>query len=164
MPLMKSFSSARGIIPGLIVLALGVLFLLDNFGVLRFWELRIYWPLILIAAGVYWVLDSKSRPIGVVAIVVGSAVQASHLGLVNIVDLYRFWPLILVVIGINLLLSDKARKQGNWASGAIVLTIGVIFQLQELDWLNVSIRRFWPVVLIVVGLAMLQKTLRSRRT
>ena len=33
---MKSASTSRGIIPGLIVLALGALFLLHNFGVLRF--------------------------------------------------------------------------------------------------------------------------------
>lgn len=160
---MKSASTTRGIIPGLIILALGALFLLHNFGVLRFWDLKVYWPLIVIAIGVYWVLDPKSRPIGIVALVLGGAFQASHLGLIRIGDLFQFWPLILIAVGINLLWSEKARKQGEWVSGAIVLTLGVIFQLQELQWLNVSMRRLWPVVLIVVGLAMLQKALRSRR-
>jgi hypothetical protein len=149
-------------IPGLLVLLLGVLFLLHNFGFLRFWDLRIYWPLVLIAAGGYWFLDPRSRGFGIAAIGVGVALQASNLGLIRIRDLFTFWPLVLIVVGISLLVSKKARAEGDWVGGAIVLTLGVIFQLQELDWLNVSFQRLWPVLLIVAGLAMLQRALRSR--
>jgi len=160
---MKTNMAARGMIPGLIVLLFGVLFLLHNFGFLRFWDLRLYWPLVLIAAGGYWFLDPKSRGFGIAAVGVGVAFQASNLGLIRISDLFDFWPLILIVVGISLLINKKARAQGDWVGGTIVLTLGVVFQLQELDWLNVSIRRLWPVLLIVAGLAMLQRALRSRR-
>ena len=160
----KSAAALRGIIPGLIVLAVGVLFLLHNLNVVRFGEIRIYWPLLLIAGGVYWILDPKSRAAGIVALLVGVAFQASNLGFIKIGDLFHFWPLILVALGIHLLLQEKSRKQGEWMSGALVLTLGLIFQLQELKLLGASIWRLWPLLVIVAGAAMLQKALRSRRT
>jgi hypothetical protein len=160
----KSASAVRGIIPGLIVLAVGVLFLLHNFDVVQFGEVRIYWPLLVVAGGLYWVLDPKSRAVGIVALLVGVAFQASNLGFIRIGDLLDFWPLILVALGIHLLLSEKARKQGDWMTGALVLTLGVIFQLQELSLFSVSIGRMWPVLVIIAGFAMLQKALRSRRS
>ena len=159
---MKTNATARGLIPGLIVLVLGVLFLLNNFGYLRFWDLRLYWPLILIAAGGYWYLDPQSRGLGVAAVGAGVALQAWNLGWIRIHDFLTYWPLLLVIVGITLLLNKKARADGDWMGGAIVLTLGVILQLQTLDLLNISIRRLWPVVLIVAGAAMLQKALRSR--
>ncbi len=159
---MKTNIAARGMIPGLAVLALGVLFLLHNFGFLRFWDLRLYWPLALIAAGGYWFLDPKSRGLGVAAVGAGVALQAWNLRWIRISDFLTYWPLLLIIVGITLLVNKKARTDGNWLGGVIVLTLGVILQLQTLDLLNVSIRRLWPVVLIVAGLAMLQRALRSR--
>lgn len=163
MPGTKSMSAIRGLIPGLIVLAVGVLFLLHNLNVVRFGEVRLYWPLLVIAGGVYWVLDPKSRTLGIVAVLVGVAFQASNLGLIKIGDLFRFWPLILVAVGIHLLLNESARKQGEWMAGALMLTLGVIFQLQALNVFGASIWRLWPVLVIIAGFAMLQKGLRSRR-
>ena len=160
----KSASGVRGIIPGLIVLAVGVLLLLHNFAVVQFGEVRIYWPLLVIAGGVYWVLDPKSRAVGIVAVLVGIAFQASSLGFIRIEELLDFWPLILLALGIHLLLSEKARKQGEWMTGALVLALGVIFQLQELSLFGVSIGRVWPLLVIIAGFAMLQKALRSRRS
>ena len=155
--------SARGVIPGLSVLALGVLFLLHNFDVLRFWDLRLYWPLILIAAGGYWTLDPRSRALGIIAVGLGIVFQAAMLGVLRFGDLLEFWPLILIAVGIYLLARKKVRQQAGWMAGTIVLTLGVVFQLQELDWFNVSIQRLWPVLLIVAGLGMLHKALRSRQ-
>lgn len=159
---MKSLPSAKGFLPGLIVLALGVLFLLHNFDVLRLWDLSLYWPLILIAAGVHWTLDPKSRTLGIVAICLGIAFQAVNLDALRFHDLLEFWPLILIAVGINLLARKKVRQERDWAPGAIVLLLGVIFQFQELDWFNVSIQRLWPLLLIAAGLGLLHKALRSR--
>ena len=160
---MKSVPSAKGFIPGLSILALGVLLLLHNFDVLWFWDLRLYWPLILIAGGGYWTLDPRSRTLGIVAVGLGIVFQAVMLGLLRFSDLLEFWPLILIAVGINLLARKKVRQQSDWMTGTIVLSLGVIFQLQELGWLNVSIQRLWPVLLIVAGLGMLHKALRSRQ-
>jgi len=162
MPRTKPATTLRGVIPALAVFAIGVLALLHNLGVVHFGDLRHYWPLLVITAGVYWVLDPKSRAVGIVALLVGVALQASNLGLIRMGALLDFWPLILIAVGIHLLAGERARKQGDWMGGAIVLTLGVIFQLQALGLFGVSIERFWPVVIIVAGLGMLLKVLRSR--
>ena len=47
------------LIPAIIVIGIGVLFLLNNLNVFYFWEWARYWPVILIAIGV--VLLWKSR-------------------------------------------------------------------------------------------------------
>lgn len=160
---MKSFPSARGFIPGLIVLTLGVLFLLHNFDVLRLWDLWLYWPLILIAAGVHRALDSQSRALGIGAICLGIGFQAVNLEALRFHDLLDFWPFILITVGITLLARKKVRQEAGWVPGTIVLLLGVIFQFQELDWFNVSIQRLWPVLLITAGLGLLHKALRSRQ-
>ena len=141
---MRSFPSAKGFIPGLVVLALGVLFLLHNFDVLRFWNLWLYWPLILIAAGVHWALDPRSRALGIAGICVGIGFRAVNLDALRFRDLLAFWPLILITVGINLLASKKVRQEVDWVPGAIVFLLGVIFQFQELGWFNASIHRLWP--------------------
>lgn len=163
MPGTRLATALRGIIPGLIVLAVGVLFLLHNLDIVRFGEVRIYWPLLVVAAGLNWVLYPKSRTLGIVAVLAGAAFQASNFGLIRIGDLFQFWPLILVALGVHLLLQEKARKQGEWMTGALMLTLGIIFQLQELSVFGASIWRLWPVLVIIAGFAMLQKGLRSRR-
>lgn len=160
---MKSFPSAKGFIPGLVVLALGVLFLLHNFDVLRLWDLWLYWPLILIAAGVHWALDPRSRALGIAGICVGIGFQAVNLDALRFHDLLAFWPLILIAVGINLLASKKVRQEFDWTPGTIVLLLGVIFQFQEMGWFNVSIHRLWPLLLITAGLGLLHKALRSRQ-
>ena len=149
--------------PGLVVLALGVLFLLHNFYVLRLWDLWLYWPLILIAAGGHWALDPRSRALGIAGICVGIGFQAVNLDALRFRDLLAFWPLILITVGINLLASKKVRQEVDWAPGAIVFLLGVIFQFQELGWFNASIHRLWPLLLTTAGLGLLHKALRSRQ-
>ena len=51
---MKKLPSAR-IIPGLIILALGVALLLHNFDLVSFGELRKWWPMLVVALGVQWI-------------------------------------------------------------------------------------------------------------
>lgn len=46
---------------GVLLVALGVLFLLGNLGVLRFIEWRVIWPLVLIAIGIYLVAQRSRR-------------------------------------------------------------------------------------------------------
>ena len=106
---MKSLPSAKGFIPGLVVLALGVLFLLHNFDVLRLWDLWLYWPLILIAAGLHWAPDRRSRALGIAAIGVGIAqgyIGSAGLGLLaerpgafGQVLIYLVIPETLIIFG-----------------------------------------------------------------
>ena len=136
----------RRLIPEILLLVLGILLILYNFGVIGAWSwASVYWLLLLTGVGVRWVVDPNSRGVGVAAIIVGSIFELSKLGILDLTinHLLRYWPLILVAVGLNILIRHRAR--GGWVGGVIVLTLGIIFQIQQLGWLNISVWRLWPI-------------------
>ena len=101
----RSLLSDRSFV-GLLLVALGVMFLLDNTDVLGT-DKRVvstYWPVLLIAWGVWDLLSNGFRA--------------------------RLWPLLVLVVGVVLLL-------GN------------------LQVWSVGVGRLWPVILVAVGLSFL---------
>jgi cell wall-active antibiotic response 4TMS protein YvqF len=76
----------------------------------------------------------------------------------------RFWPLILIAIG-GWMLARNWGLAGSSCSGcqcarcrsrrlmgpAMLLTIGVLLQLEALHVGNLGFGRTWPVILLVVG-------------
>jgi hypothetical protein len=96
-------SISAGLIFGFAIVAIGVLFLLDNFGVpVGFlWE---YWPVTLIAVGLAKVVDSRetsARTGGAIVMLVGIVLIADkiHLPFLNHVSLWSLWPLALIAFG-----------------------------------------------------------------
>jgi len=93
--------STPRIVFGLLVLTVGVLFLLDNLGILYAEDVLRFWPAGLIAIGIAVLSQadrSGGRLSGVIWIVIGSWLLAGELGLVR-VRFWDFWPLVLVLIG-----------------------------------------------------------------
>jgi hypothetical protein len=102
-----SGSISGGLIFGFAIVAVGVLFLLDNFGVpVGFlWE---YWPVILIAVGLAKVVDSRNtsaRTGGAITMLVGVVLIADkiHLPFLNHVSLWSLWPLAIIAFGFMML-------------------------------------------------------------
>lgn len=63
-----------------------------------------------------------------------------------------WWPLAVILAGVLIFLNDT--KSYLWA--ILVMGIGVLFQLRELDIIDVNPWQvFWPVVIITVGLSVL---------
>lgn len=59
-----------------------------------------------------------------------------------------WWPIFVIVGGILILLNDT--KNYLWA--CLVIALGVVFQLNQLDVIDVNPwQLFWPAVIIVVG-------------
>src|SRR5579862_5049582 len=89
-------SGPGGIIAGTAILLVGVLFLLENFGLVhaaRFWQ---YWPVILIAWGVAAATNSRRGGGRIWGSVVAMAGVILLLGNLHIIDenVWRFlWPL-----------------------------------------------------------------------
>ena len=93
-----------GIIPGIILIAVGALFLLDHLGVIQASHYWIFWPLALIAIGLARVFRSGERVIGLGFILVGIVLQLHELGYTNL-SWNAIWPFLLIFAGLQIIWS-----------------------------------------------------------
>ncbi|MCB9210263.1 MAG: hypothetical protein H6612_09865 [Ignavibacteriales bacterium] len=96
----KSNTSAR-LIFGLILIVLGGLFLLDNYGIIYFSlpNFLFHWEYILIAIGLFILATSGNKTAGTILIAIG------------VLNLFpEFWPLILVGLGMYIILKRNKPK------------------------------------------------------
>ncbi len=95
---------------------------------------------------------------GGVIVFIGVALLLDHLGVVSVQGLWRFWPMILVLAGIVNLL-DECRRM--W--GAILLAVGILLQLGELNLVRVTWALLWPVAVIGMGLLLMWGSIKARK-
>lgn len=98
---------APGMFFGLVILALGVIFLLDQQGILpAHIAFRYFWGLVLMAWGVEIVVSSRHSNSwfwGIVIIIFGAGSLVTQLGIFHFWAV-SFWPLLLIAIGAVLIL------------------------------------------------------------
>jgi hypothetical protein len=110
------------LVAGIVLIALGVLFLMDRFFLVDFSRyFRTWWPSLLIALGVVQLLTSRGRnwtgPL--VLMTVGAIFQIDRLDLFYWWSMRRMWPLILIAVGFGLLISRlSGGREWNGSSGA----------------------------------------------
>ncbi len=100
---------------GLCVIALGVLFTLDNLGYAQAGEVLRYWPALLVVYGITRVAGLGCRPAyfsGTLFIVAGSWMLMHRLGLVHN-DIWQLWPLVFVFMGIGII------RRGSWGQNGV---------------------------------------------
>lgn len=115
---MATSSGSHRVFIGLGFLAVGVLLLLDN---LTNWEIPWggWWPVILIAIGVWNLVGNRAWCGGLIITGLGVffLLDTQDIWDYTIGDIWRFWPVILILIGAKMLLrrrrrpSPKAPKQ-----------------------------------------------------
>jgi predicted membrane protein len=112
---------------GLILVAIGVLFLLGNLNLIHASYWIAYWPVILIVIGLVQLVDSTSssgRVGGGVLLVVGGLFLADNLDYLHF-PIWDLWPLILIGVGLMMLwncagfvtgdqAADRIYKRWNW--------------------------------------------------
>ncbi len=97
--------SAQRIIPAMVLIGIGALFLLNNLHILYFNEIVRYWPVILIAAGIVKMVDSAhqgGRIGGGIMLVIGAVFLAKNMGFL-FVSVGALWPLVLIGVGVLML-------------------------------------------------------------
>jgi len=116
-------SGRFGVVFGAIVAGLGVLFLLQNLGILYFDDIWQYWPVILIVIGVSRAASSLGlggRVAGGVMVFVGMIFLLENLGLIH-GNVWRYlWPIVLIAVGLGMLVRAVERHNivtGNVAGG-----------------------------------------------
>jgi predicted membrane protein len=87
-----------GLIPGAIILAVGIIFLLDSLGYVRARHFLQFWPMILIFVGISKVARRDSRIWGALVLLFGIFLQLSELGIGHF-SWGQFWPLLLIAGG-----------------------------------------------------------------
>ena len=156
---MKKLASAR-IIPGLIILALGVALLLHNFDLVSFGELRKWWPMLVIALGVQWAIEGRNKVFGALVVIAGGALQLDTLGLVDVEwrEMWRFWPVLLIAVGLGMILQKGGRD--NIFGGTLVTSLGAYFLASNFGLIRFDVWQLWPVAVILLGAAMIRKAVR----
>lgn len=99
------WENGHRLIPALIVIGIGVLFLLNNLNILYFSEWARYWPVILIAIGLVKLVDantSSGHVVGAIFVGVGAVLLCQTLGFLN-VSMHDLWPLFLIGAGLLML-------------------------------------------------------------
>jgi len=89
---------------GLIVIALGVLFTLDNLGVLEAGDVLMWWPVVLIAFGLARATGAfcaRRIALGVLFALAGGWFLLHNLGYVHF-GIGDLWPLVLVMLGVSM--------------------------------------------------------------
>jgi predicted membrane protein len=118
---------------GLIIIAIGTLFTLDNLGLVEARRFLRYWPAALILAGVLKVWQSRGGAGvfgGLLFIVAGLWLLGATFHLVTI-NLFDLWPLLFVLFGASLVWRglrggrDRAATDGHSTVSALAVLGGV---------------------------------------
>jgi len=93
-----------GLLPGLVLVTIGTVILLDHMGYIpadRLWRL---WPLILMVVGAVKVFKERHHALGAVLMVIGGLFLSNNLGLIRL-NWNDMWPLVLIGTGVALIWS-----------------------------------------------------------
>jgi hypothetical protein len=107
---------------GIGLLALGAVFLLDNFNLVNGEDFYPYWPCIFILIGIsHFVRPRGSRRYltGLIFIAVGALWVAANLGFITF-DLWDLWPVVLIILGARLMFRPFLRRRTSRGDTASV--------------------------------------------
>ncbi len=104
---------------GLVIVVLGVLFTLDNLGVLDAGDTLRYWPVVLVAYGVSRLLGVGGRrhlAMGVMFTVAGVWLLLHAFGFTRW-EPWDFWPVFLILIGFSMVQGSLTRRSRSTPEG-----------------------------------------------
>jgi hypothetical protein len=164
------------LLPGLLLIALGAWLLAGTLGV-RLPSFETLWPVALIVFGLAFLVQffaggRRSEGLvftGVATALLGGFFLAITVGLLAWNDAARLWPVYILIGGLAFLAQWLARpgERGLLVPAVLALAVGgatlaLILNLVQADIAS-QIIRFWPLVLIVLGLGLLGSYVMSVR-
>jgi len=160
----------KSMLPGLIIIAIGVLLLIHNFRVLRFsWD--VHFPLILAIIGLIFWLNALFRKekggvfLGTIFLIIGGFYYFRNIDWIPYYYVDESWPIFPFAFGIAFFASFifNPKEWGVLVPGVILTLIGIYFGLQEMFYVDTyrieAIFSYWPVILIIIGAGILFKNL-----
>ena len=113
-------ANTGGLIIGLAVIAVGVLFLLRNAGILYFDDIGQYCPVILIVIGISKLANTHSAShvtSGLIIGGIGTIFLLRNLGYIYGDIWAYFWPGILIAVGLSILVKHLEGRGQDWSPG-----------------------------------------------
>lgn len=98
---------------------------------------------------------------GALLLLVGSLLVAKNFGYVHAGRIVDYWPLLLVWVGATRILAPKRGR--HVVSGAILVGLGALLLADRFDWMDLSMRDFWPIACVIAGFAMIAEGLFARK-
>ncbi len=169
-------SERRSIIPGVLLVAIGGLIILNKLDVFGF-RFRDIFPYAIIALGIwffYKLLVRHQR---------GAAFPATFFTLLGLFFLFRqhsyhfwrlhyiedFWPVFLLILGIAFLIQFLVRPKdwGLLIPSIILLCLGCAFLFRNMGWyyfydFEYYVQQYWPLVLVFIGLLLILTNIRRK--
>ena len=106
-----------GLIGGTVIVVVGLIFLLDNMGMVSIGHLFRFWPLILVIGGLASLVSPQGRVKGLVLIVLGTLFELDALGIAH----FRWsslWPLAIIGAGLVVMWTTlEARRMVDGKAG-----------------------------------------------
>lgn len=93
---------------------------------------------------------------GLFIIIVGTLFTLDNLDLVDAGRYLRYWPAGLIAIGLAQVV--QACSTGGRVGGLIWMGIGTWLLLDVLDLVHVNVWELWPILLVIIGAAMIWRT------
>ena len=109
---------SNGLIPGVILVVIGSVFLLDHMGIIHADTLWQFWPMIIIAIGILKLTQPGEKGLGVGFIVIGTLIQLHQLHVLRF-SWANVWPFILIFAGLSLIWSRLEARKISGISGTL---------------------------------------------
>jgi predicted membrane protein len=96
--------------------------------------------------------------LGILIIVLGVLFTLDNLGILHAADYLRLWPALLIIFGLT-----KLSQPGEAPSrfiGLIFATLGILLLLDNLNLVRFRIWDLWPLILVLLGIAMIWQVIR----
>lgn len=161
------------LIPGIILIVLGLWFLVRRFPYLSDYSFQIY-PILLILFSIFLFVEAARRHHngalfwGSVILVIGGFFCLRNYGIIPYFYADEYWPIFLVALGIGFI-AMFIYHPNDWGliiPAALFLFFGVVFSLRTFHgyfwhWADL-ITDYWPVVLIIIGVGVFLGAFRHR--
>lgn len=95
-------SRSNSMLPGMVLVIIGAVILLDHMGIISVDHLWRFWPAILIFAGAVRFAEACNRAVSVMLMAVGAILLLGNLGYLHL-SWADMWPIILIAIGVTMI-------------------------------------------------------------
>jgi len=95
--------------------------------------------------------------IAVLIIGAGVLLFLDNLGIFHIYNIWRLWPVAVIGVGFSKLF--ESRGAGGFVWGVVVIAVGALFLMNNLDIWHISWGLIWPLGLVGLGISMLLNAL-----